>query len=62
MKQKLIRLDKFITDRKLAASRTAAQNYIEEGRVSVNGVTVTKAASMIQPDANVKLDAPEKSG
>ena len=60
MKQKLIRLDKFITDRKLAASRTAAQNYIEEGRVSVNGVTVTKAASMVQPDANVKLDAPEK--
>ena len=47
MKQKLIRLDKFITDRKLAASRTAAQNYIEEGRVTVGGVTITKAASMV---------------
>ena len=60
MKQKLIRLDKFITDRKLAASRTAAQNYIEEGRVTVGGVTITKAASMVPQDASVKIDAPER--
>lgn len=60
MKAKPIRLDKYLTDRGLAPSRTAAQSYIAEGRVKVNGVTVEKPASMVQPEASVKLDAPEK--
>ncbi|MEG1824880.1 MAG: TlyA family RNA methyltransferase [Cloacibacillus sp.] len=60
MKTKLIRLDKLIFDKGLAASRTAAQNYIEEGRVMVNGASAQKAASMVPPDADIKIDAPEK--
>lgn len=60
MKQKPIRLDKYITDCGLAPSRTTAQRYIEEGRVTVNGVTVTKTASMVRPGAAVKIDAPQK--
>lgn len=59
-KEKPVRLDKFVSDRKMAASRAAARNYIEEGRVSVNGVVVTKPASMVRPDADVKIDAPKK--
>lgn len=60
MKQKLIRLDKLITDKKLAASRTAAQSYIAEGRVTVGGVAVTKPASLVPSSANVKVDARER--
>lgn len=60
MKAKPLRLDKFMTDRKLAASRALAQSYIEEGRVKVNGVVATKAASMISPEARVQIDAPER--
>ena len=60
MNRKLVRLDKYLSDKKLAPSRTAAQNFIEEGRVRVNGVIVTRPASMIAPDTDVKVDAPEK--
>ncbi|MBQ9881093.1 MAG: TlyA family RNA methyltransferase [Synergistes sp.] len=59
-KQKPVRLDKFITDRKMAVSRAAAQHYIEEGRVSVNGIVVLKPSSMVSCGADVRIDAPEK--
>lgn len=60
MKPKLVRLDKYLADNGLADSRTAAQQYIEQGRVSVNGCVVTKAASQISQGTSVRLDKPEK--
>lgn len=59
-KAKLTRLDKLLCDKGLAPSRTAAQAWIEEGRVSVNGAAAKKAASMVPAEASVKIDAPEK--
>lgn len=60
MAVRLVRLDKFLVDAKLADSRTTAQRYIEEGRVSVNGQKNLKPASQVAKDANVTVDAPEK--
>lgn len=60
MSAKLIRLDKLITDRKLAPSRTAAQLLIEEGRVKVDGAAAKKPASMVSAAAAIIVDAPEK--
>lgn len=60
MSAKLIRLDKLITDRKLAPSRTAAQLLIEEGRVKVDGAVAKKPASMVSAAAAIIVDAPEK--
>lgn len=60
MKQKLVRLDKLLTDKGLASSRTAAQGYIAEGRVKVNGSCAIKAATLVSPEASLKVDAPEK--
>lgn len=60
MSAKLIRLDKLITDRKLAPSRTAAQLLIEEGRVKVDGAPAKKPASMVSAAAAIIVDAPEK--
>ena len=60
MSAKLIRLDKLITDRKLAPSRTAAQLLIEEGRVKVDGAVAKKPASMVNAAAAIIVDAPEK--
>lgn len=60
MKTKLVRLDKLLVDRRLVESRTLAQAYIEEGRVSVEGIITTKTASQVPQEASVKLDAPEK--
>lgn len=55
MKKKLVRLDKLIVDRQMLLSRTLAQNYIEEGRVQVEGITIKKTASMVPFDSNIKI-------
>lgn len=60
MENKFIRLDKYMFEKGLAESRTQAQAYIEEGRVTVNGQKNLKAATQISPEASVKVDAPEK--
>ncbi len=60
MKPKLVRLDKYLADNSFADSRTTAQQYIEQGRVSVNGSVVTKAACQIPLGASIRLDKPEK--
>lgn len=60
MKSKLVRLDKYLIDKKLAESRTLAQAYIEEGRVTVNGRKILKPASQVSAEATVRVDAPEK--
>lgn len=59
-RKKISRLDKMLVERGIVASRTLARNYIEEGRVKVGGMTVTKTASMVPFDASITLDAPER--
>lgn len=60
MKSKLTRLDKYLVDKKLAESRTQAQAFIEEGRVTVNGQKALKPASQVGEGASVRVDAPER--
>lgn len=60
MKTKLTRLDKYLVDNKLAESRTQAQAFIEEGRVTVNGQKALKPASQVGEGASVRVDAPER--
>lgn len=60
MKSKLTRLDKYLVDKKLAESRTQAQAFIEEGRVTVNGQKALKPASQVSEGASVRVDAPER--
>lgn len=57
---KLVRLDKYLVDNKLAESRTQAQSLIEEGRVAVNGQRVLKPASQVSAGSSVRIDTPEK--
>ncbi len=49
----LKRLDQTLVARNLAESRTRAQVLIESGRVQVNGIVVTKAASQVPEGASV---------
>lgn len=49
----LKRLDQFLVSRQLAESRTRAQALIEAGRVQVNGIVITKAASQVPEGASV---------
>lgn len=60
MKKKLTRLDKLIVERQLLESRTLAQNYIEEGRIKLDGIIIKKPASMVPFDSCITVDAPEK--
>lgn len=60
MKTKLIRLDKLLVDRNLVESKTLAIEFIEQGRVSVEGLRVTKTASQVSLEARVSVDEPEK--
>jgi len=60
MKQRLIRLDKLIADLGLAPSRTASQQYIQQGRITVNGVKADRVAAQVSPDAKIVFDQPEK--
>lgn len=60
MKSKLVRLDKYLVDNKLAESRTQAQALIEEGRVTVGGQRVLKSASQISAGSSVRVDVPER--
>ncbi len=53
------RLDKIIVDRGLTASRERARALIMEGKVFVSGAPVTKAGTMIAPDAPVEITGGE---
>lgn len=54
----LKRLDQILVLRQLAESRTRAQALIETGRIQVNGITVTKAASQVSEDASITVIDP----
>ena len=51
------RADALLVQQGLAPSRTAAQRLIEAGRVSLDGVVLTKAAQVLAPDARLVLAA-----
>ncbi len=52
------RLDAELVRRGLAPSRSQAQEAVNAGRVSVAGITATKAASLVAVDASVELSGP----
>lgn len=57
---KLIRLDKLLVDKKLAANKLIAQSYIESGRVYINGIKSDKINRQVTPDISLKLDIQDK--
>lgn len=54
-----LRLDAWLVERGLAASRERARALILAGDVRVNGQPVTKAGAAVAPDAEVTLDVPD---
>ena len=53
------RLDLELVERGLAPSRARAQGLIMAGKVSVDGVIVTKAGAAVGADAAVTLSEPD---
>ena len=60
MSVKLERLDKLLVTKQLVESRTIAREYIESGRVFVDGIQALKPASQASPSASIKIDMPQK--
>ena len=56
MAPKRTRLDAELVRRKIARSREQAQDWIKEGRVQVGGFTATKPATVVEPDASIKVN------
>jgi 23S rRNA (cytidine1920-2'-O)/16S rRNA (cytidine1409-2'-O)-methyltransferase len=54
-----IRLDQLVHERALAPSRERAKALVLAGLVSVNGAVVSKAGTLVDPDAEVTLDGPD---
>lgn len=50
------RLDRALTDRGLARSRTVAAGWIRDGKVSVNGAPVTKASTPVSEQDRVEVE------
>ena len=49
------RLDAELVRRKIARSREQAQGWIKDGRVEVNGFVAKKPATIVEPDASIKV-------
>jgi 23S rRNA (cytidine1920-2'-O)/16S rRNA (cytidine1409-2'-O)-methyltransferase len=54
-----IRLDQLVLDKGLAPSRERAKAVVLAGLVSVNGEVMTKAGTLVDPAADVALQAPD---
>lgn len=52
-----VRLDALVAERGLARSRTAAAKLIQDGRVTVAGITVVKPSHPTRADAAIVVDA-----
>jgi 23S rRNA (cytidine1920-2'-O)/16S rRNA (cytidine1409-2'-O)-methyltransferase len=52
---KKIRLDQLVTENGLTPTRTKAQSMILAGLVMVNGETVSKAGTLVNPDVDITL-------
>ena len=53
---KALRLDAELVRRGLATSRSHARRAVEEGKVLVGGIPVTKVDAMVGPDASIALE------
>ena len=51
-----VRLDKFLNDASVAASRAACSQLVKQGRVAVDGVVAKRAAAKVPADARVTVD------
>ncbi|MEG1502023.1 MAG: TlyA family RNA methyltransferase [Synergistaceae bacterium] len=60
MTNKLLRLDKILLERKLVANKEEAHEYINAGRVVVNGLLVQNTNSCYKRDISVKIDKNER--
>lgn len=54
------RLDQYLVDKGLAATRSQADNYIKLGRVELEGKLVTKSGQKVSKNAVVRLTSPIK--
>ncbi len=54
-RSKPVRLDRLLVERRMLTSRTLAREYIEAGRVTVDGIPAAKASSMVSPCADIRL-------
>jgi 23S rRNA (cytidine1920-2'-O)/16S rRNA (cytidine1409-2'-O)-methyltransferase len=59
MSQDPRRLDQALVERGLVPSRTRAREWIESGRVSINGKTVAKPATPVLLSDSIEVDPPE---
>ena len=55
---KALRLDAELVRRGLASSRSNARRAVEEGKVRVGGIPVTKVDAMVGQDASIALERP----
>lgn len=55
-----MRIDIFLVEKGFAKSRSKAKEYIDSGRVTVNGVTVKKAGAEVKGDEAVSVSDPDK--
>jgi len=55
-----LRLDIYLSTKKLVASRSQAESWIRLGKVTVDGVIVTKAGHFVGQHSNVQLHADEQ--
>ena len=53
------RIDVLLAEKGLAKSRSAAAVFIKEGRVSVNGISVSKASELFGDDCDIAVDYPQ---
>lgn len=56
MAPKRTRLDAELVRRKIARSREQAQTWIKEGRVEVGGFTASKPATVVEPEASIRVN------
>lgn len=57
---KRARLDRELVRRKLSSSRNEAKLQIERGRVSVQGIATPTPATLVTPDAAIKITGPAR--
>ena len=55
-----MRIDIFLTEKGIVKSRSKAKEYIDSGRVTVNGVPVKKAGQEVTGDEDIRLANPDK--
>lgn len=54
------RLDAELVRRKIARSREQAQQWIKDGHVEVGGFVATKPATVVEPEASIKVNVREE--